>query len=210
VGKGLHGVPDAPSILSFGVRLILASRSPRRADLLRAAGFVFDIALVDVDERVLAGEPPSRYVRRLAAEKSAAAQRAMRADGGQEPAVVLGADTAVVVDGEVLGKPADAADAAAMLRRLSGRRHEVLTGMSLRAGAYEVGRVDTTVVEFSTLEAEAIAWYVASGEGIDKAGGYAIQGLAARFIPRIVGSYTNVVGLPVASVAELLRDIPAG
>ena len=109
----------------------------------------------------------------------------------------------MVVDGEILGKPRDDEEAAEMLRRLSGRRHEVLTGVSLRQGAYEVGRVETTSVVFRALTDEDIAWYVASGEGRDKAGGYAIQGLASRFIPRIEGSYSNVVGLPVACVRRL-------
>ena len=121
--------------------------------------------------------------------------------------IVLGADTAVVVDGDILGKPRDDADAAAMLRRLSGRRHDVLTGISIRHGAYELGRVETTSVVFTALTDEDVAWYVASGEGRDKAGAYAIQGLASRFIPRIDGSYSNVVGLPVACVTELLREI---
>jgi nucleoside triphosphate pyrophosphatase len=202
------------------VRLILASASPRRAELLRAAGFDFDIIVTDVDESIRAGESPRQYVRRLAAEKSAAVGRVSGLsrtdsppDGGRhererhEPAIILGADTTVVIDDEILAKPADDADAAAMLRRLSGRRHEVLTGVSLRRGGYEIGRVETSAVEFMTLTAEDIAWYVASGEGRDKAGAYAIQGLASRFIPRIDGSYSNVVGLPVACVFELLREI---
>ena len=121
--------------------------------------------------------------------------------------IILGADTAVVVDDDILGKPRDDEDAAAMLRRLSGRRHDVMTGISLRSGAYEVGRVEITSVEFARLTEDDIEWYVRSGEGRDKAGAYAIQGLASRFIPRIEGSYSNVVGLPVACVAELLREI---
>ena len=120
--------------------------------------------------------------------------------------VVLGADTAVIVDGEILGKPRDARDGADMLRKLSGRAHEVLTGISLRTSAGEWGRVETTSVYMTALTADDIAWYVASGEGRDKAGGYAVQGLASRFIPRIDGSYSNVVGLPVAAVADLLRE----
>lgn len=124
-----------------------------------------------------------------------------------EDVVVLGADTAVVLDGEILGKPRDDEDAAAMLRRLSGKPHEVLTGISLRQGAYEVGRVETTIVHFTVLPEADVLWYVASGEGRDKAGAYAIQGLASRFIPRIEGSHSNVVGLPVACVAELLTEI---
>jgi len=216
------------------VRLILASASPRRAELLRAAGYEFEIIVADVDERAREGETPDAYVRRLAAEKSAAVQAALKgcatsdaaksidaAGDGARAAVlvgqpfraadviILGADTTVVVDGEILGKPRDDDEAAAMLRRLAGRRHEVLTGVSIRYGAHEVGRVESTAVWFSVLTKEDIAWYVASGEGRDKAGAYAIQGLASRFIPRIEGSYANVVGLPVAAVADLLRSVLA-
>jgi len=185
------------------VRIILASASPRRAELLRAAGFDFETAIVDIDETRRPDERPSIYVRRLAAEKSA---RAM-ADLHAQTAVVLGADTTVVVDDEILGKPRDDDESAAMLRRLSGRRHEVMTGVSLRLGAFEIGRVETTAVYFARLEEVDVAWYVKSGEGRDKAGAYAIQGFASRFIPRIEGSYANVVGLPVAAVAELLKEI---
>lgn len=188
------------------MRLILASASPRRAELLRAAGFDFEVVVATVDESIREGELPSAYVRRLAAEKSACAQRYV-ASGSLTALVVLGADTAVVVDGEILGKPTDDAEAARMLRRLSGRRHEVLTGVSLRRGALEVGAVDVTAVEFSPLTDEEVAWYVASGEGRDKAGAYGIQGLASRFVPRIDGSYSNVVGLPLECVRELLRAI---
>lgn len=186
------------------MRLILASASPRRAELLRAAGYEFEIVVAAVDERARDGETPAEYVRRLAAEKSAAAQSYVR-----QHAIILGADTTVVVDGEILGKPRDDDEAAAMLRRLAGRRHQVLTGVSIRHGAHEVGRVESTAVWFSVLTKEDIAWYVASGEGRDKAGAYAIQGLASRFIPRIEGSHANVVGLPVAAVAELLRSVLA-
>ena len=199
------------------MRLILASASPRRAELLRAAGYEFDIVVGDVDESVRDGEPPALYVRRLAADKSAAAIRrvvsAMRssdgpAEGGHSgELIVLGADTTVVVDGEILAKPRDAADAAAMMRRIAGRVHEVLTGVSLRRGGFEVGRVETTRVHVAPLTDGDIAWYVATGEGRDKAGAYAIQGFASRFIPRIEGSYSNVVGLPVAAVRELLTEI---
>jgi len=198
------------------MRLVLASASPRRADLLRAAGYTFDTLAVDLDERVRGGEAPEAYVARLAREKSAAAlQRfAARAQtcGGPERAalhevVILGADTTVVVDGEILGKPAGDHENVAMLQKLSGRRHQVLTGISLRTASGEWGRVETTSVYMVDLLAEDIAWYVASGEGRDKAGGYAVQGLASRFIPRIDGSYSNVVGLPVAAVAALLREV---
>lgn len=186
------------------MRLVLASASPRRAELLRAAGFVFDIRPVDVDETPRGDESPERYVRRLAAEKSAAA---VGIDAATDGAVVIGADTAVVIDDAILSKPIDDRDAEAMLRRLSGRRHDVLTGVSVRTGPQEVGRVETTGVHFAALDAADLAWYVASGEGRDKAGAYAIQGLASRFIPRIEGSYSNVVGLPVSAVFELLREL---
>ena len=204
------------------MRLILASASPRRAELLRAAGYEFDVVVADVDESIRNGESPSAYVRRLAAAKSAAALGSdldfretetvhelspKRENRDLTPTIVLGADTTVVVDDEILAKPRDEADAAAMLRRLSGRRHEVLTGVSLRRGAYEVGRVESTSVYVAELTDEEIAWYVATGEGRDKAGAYAIQGFASRFIPRVEGSYSNVVGLPVACVRELLTEI---
>lgn len=202
------------------MHLILASASPRRAELLRAAGYEFEAIPVDVDETPRDGEPPAVYVRRLAADKSARAHshvvsgfRRTNADGppegghdGWHDVVVLGADTAVVVDGEILGKPRDDRDAAAMLLRLSGRRHEVLTGVSLRRGAHELGRVEMTAVHVAPLSADDIAWHVASGEGRDKAGAYAIQGRASRFITSIDGSYSNVVGLPVACVHQLLRE----
>ena len=184
------------------MRLILASASPRRAALLLAAGVPFETMIAGIDEAIRSGETPSAYVRRLASEKAAAAMNVV----GDPKAVCLGADTAVVVDGDILGKPRDEADAAAMLRRLSGRRHEVMTGISLRGADVEIVRVETTAVFFSPLSDEDVAWYVASGEGRDKAGAYAIQGLASRFIPRIEGSYTNVVGLPVESVARALTE----
>lgn len=179
------------------MRLVLASASPRRADLLRAAGFDFTINAADVDERVRRGEPPAAYVRRLAQDKSAAVVA--------PELVVLAADTAVVIDGSILGKPRDDADAREMLRQLSGRWHEVITGVSLRTSSAEIGDVATTRVQFAALSATDIAWHVTSGDGRDKAGAYAIQGLASRFIPRIEGSYANVVGLPIALVEGLLK-----
>ena len=199
------------------MRLVLASGSPRRAELLRAAGFVFETVVTDVDEAIRAGESATAYVCRLAAEKSAAALAALRAcattavaqAGSPAEVVIIGADTAVVVDGAIFGKPRDADDAAQMLRQLSGRRHEVITGVSLRQGPHEVGRVEITTVHFAVLSDDDVGWYVASGEGRDKAGAYAIQGLGSRFIPRIEGSYSNVVGLPVACVVELLVSLLA-
>ena len=185
------------------MRLVLASASPRRAELLRAAGFTFDVMPAEIDEGVRDNEAAQDYVRRLAAEKSAAVWSQLSDSGS----IVLGADTAVVVDGEILGKPRDDRDAAAMLERLSGRRHEVVTGISLRSQAGERGLIETTSVYMMELRGEDLAWYVASGEGRDKAGAYGIQGLASRFIPRIEGSYTNVVGLPVAAVSWLLSEL---
>ena len=201
--------------MNQSMRLVLASASPRRAELLRAAGYTFDTLAVDLDERVKPGETPDVYVARLAREKSAAAMQRILARaqscgaperGAPHDVVVLGADTTVVVDGEILGKPTDDGDAASMLKKLSGRAHEVLTGISLRTAAGEWGRVEQTRVYMTELTADDIAWYVASGEGRDKAGGYAVQGLASRFIPRLEGSYSNVVGLPVALVTAVLRE----
>jgi septum formation protein len=169
---------------------------------LRAAGFEFDVCPVDVDERVRDGESPERYVLRLASEKS---RRAHHVD--EPDRFTLGADTAVVVDAAILGKPADDVDAERMLRQLSGRTHEVLTGISVRSGDRELTHVERTTVLFAPLSNQDIQWHVQSGEGADKAGAYAIQGLASRFIPRIEGSYTNVVGLPVPAVAELINDL---
>jgi septum formation protein len=207
------------------MRLVLASASPRRAELLTAAGFSFETHVVDLDER-RRDESPADYVRRLAREKAArafgefgpakAGHYVRQADGiasgvvsgfsrTLDDLVVLGADTAVVVDDEVLGKPRDDADARAMLRRLSGRSHEVMTGVSLKSQELEVGSAAATTVWFADLTEAVVDWYVSTGEGRDKAGAYAIQGLASRFIPRIDGSYSNVVGLPVALVAALIQ-----
>jgi septum formation protein len=201
------------------MRLILASASPRRAELLRSAGYSFEVVVADVDESIRAGESPSGYVRRLAADKSAAAMVRVMADlkvcstlhAGFSPAdvIVLGADTTVVADGAILGKPLDEEDGRRMLQRLSGATHQVLTGVSLRQGSYEVGRVETSSVTFRALTDEDIAWYLASGEWRGKAGGYAIQGFASRFIPSMAGSYSNVVGLPLACVDELMRSLLA-
>jgi septum formation protein len=181
-------------------RFLLASASPRRRELLLAAGYDFDVAVADVDETLQDGEPPAAYVARVARAKASVVAR-------QHPSrMVLGADTTVVVDDEVLGKPADAADAARMLRRLSGREHHVLTAValiSIDGVCHEA--IEATAVHMAALSDEDIAWYVSSAEPMDKAGAYAIQGLASRFIPRIEGSYSNVVGLPIAAVAALFR-----
>jgi septum formation protein len=188
------------------MRLILASASPRRAELLKAAGFEFEVRVTNVDESPRAGEPPREYVLRVARDKASAAQCPDEA-GRDDRRVILAADTTVVVDGEILGKPIDDDDSRRMLSRLSGRAHEVLTGVSLRDGTTERSSVESTAVWFKPLTDQEIAWYVASGEGRDKAGAYAIQGLGSRFIPRIDGSYSNVVGLPVATVQQLLIEL---
>lgn len=183
------------------MRLILASASPRRRELLEAAGYQVVVDPVDVDERQWPGESAESYVARVARDKA-------RAGLSRHPGtIVIGADTSVVIDGDVLGKPVDDADAARMLRRLSGRRHEVLTGVSMVTAGGEANRTERTEVWMSAMTADDIAWYVASGEPRDKAGAYAIQGLASRFIPRIDGSYSNVVGLPIATVREMLDDL---
>jgi septum formation protein len=188
--------------------LILASASPRRADLLRAAGITFEVRAANVDETPRQGEQPGAYVERLAVEKASAVAAA-------EPDVpVLAADTAVVVDGHILGKPTDALDAAHMLRQLSGRRHEVMTGVCLLTRLGEARSADraprvsvsTTGVWFAVLDPDEVAWYVATGEPMDKAGGYAIQGYASRFVTAIEGSYSNVVGLPVDLVYRLCSE----
>ena len=182
--------------------LILASASPRRADLLGAAGIPAEIRPADVDESIRPGETPEAYACRVAREKAVAisAHSAGRA--------VLAADTVVVVDGLILGKPADHEDARRMLRLLSGRRHAVITAVALvgSAGAADVSvdtRIETTTVEFAALSDAEIEWYIATREPMDKAGGYAIQGLASRFVTRVEGSYSNVVGLPISLVYQM-------
>jgi septum formation protein len=181
--------------------LLLASASPRRAELLRAAGFEFDVQPAHVDESIHAGETPEQYVRRVADAKA----RAVLDDAGNR--VVLAADTTVVVDDHILGKPLDGADASRMLRLLSGRRHQVLTAVTVARDVRVRTRVAVTDVEFAPLSDDEIAWYIASGEPFDKAGAYAVQGLASRFVVRIEGSHSNVVGLPVAFVYAMLREL---
>jgi septum formation protein len=182
--------------------IILASGSPRRAELLRAAGIAFEASPPAVDESLRADESPEQYVRRLAVDK---AETGARRHPGR---VVLGADTTVVFDGEVLGKPVDGADAARMLRTLSGRTHQVITGVAVAGPAGTLEAAAFTEVAIRALTDEEIAQYIASGEPMDKAGAYAIQGRAAAFVTRVDGSYTNVVGLPVALVCRLLMGYP--
>jgi septum formation protein len=177
--------------------LVLASQSPRRAEILRQAGIPFVVRAAPVDETPIAGEAPEDYVRRLAEAKA----RAVPAGPSE---IVLGADTTVVVDGEILAKPVDADDARRMLTLLSGRRHEVMTGICFRRGeGHGVELIvdhAVTAVWFAPMSAREIDDYVASGEPMDKAGAYAVQGAASIFIPRIEGCYYNVMGLPIALV----------
>jgi len=184
------------------MRLILASASPRRAELLTLAGYRFEVLSADIDERVRPGEAAEDYVQRLATEKARAVLDRTTEQG--DDVLVLGADTTVVVENEILGKPEDDQDSARMVRLLAGRPHRVLTGVSLCSRLLQLDAVEETLVFFRPMTEQEVAWYVASGEGRDKAGAYAIQGLASRFIPRIDGSHSNVVGLPVAVVAELV------
>jgi septum formation protein len=180
--------------------LVLASASPRRRELLTQAGFSFTVHPAQIPEDPLPEEDPIAYVTRLALEKAQAVFKELGGTGVQ----VLGADTTVIVDHHILGKPEDAADAARMLRLLSGRAHRVATGVALVTERSSEATVEVTEVYFQPLRDEEIAGYVATGEPMDKAGAYAIQGRAARWIPRIEGCYFNVVGLPIALVAALL------
>ena len=179
--------------------IVLASASPRRAELLRAAGFSFVVDAVDIDESMLPGETPEAHVRRLARAKA-------QAGAARHPhETVLAADTVVAVDGRILGKPRDAVDATAMLTALSGRVHYVYTAVAVAEDGAVRDEVDVSAVTFARMAPGDIAAYVASGEPHDKAGAYAIQGWAARFILRLEGSYSGVVGLPVAVVHRLLK-----
>jgi septum formation protein len=193
--------------------LVLASASPRRQELLRTAGISFTVQPADIDESPLPDEHPVAYVERLAREKALAVWATRPND------LVLGADTTVVVNGMMLAKPADAEDAARMLRLLSGRTHQVITGVCLVGPPTEKDQQnlrtenceqrtasETTLVTFTKLSDSDIREYIATGEPMDKAGAYAIQGIASRWIPRIEGDYSNVVGLPVAMVYRMLRE----
>jgi septum formation protein len=232
-----------------GFRLVLASGSPRRRELLAQAGYAFEVQAADVDESLRAGERPDAYVRRLAEEKAravlervmspthrdeaamngareiggsmeegplvlpthrdeAAMNGAREIGGSMEEGrpVVLGADTTVVCDGEILAKPEDAADAMRMLRMLSGRTHEVLTGVAVATRAGVVSAVESTSVTFSAIPQAELERYCATQEPMDKAGAYGIQGYAARWIPRIDGDYFNVMGLPIARVVGMIME----
>ncbi len=181
--------------------LVLASASPRRQELLRNAGIAFEVQPAHIVEVPLAGETAKGCAERLAREKALAVASQRPRD------VVLGADTVVTTDNQLLGKPSDAADAKRMLRLLSGREHQVITGVCLAFDGHISVASETTQVTVNELTEKEIADYVASGEPMDKAGAYAIQGIASRWIPRIEGDYFNVVGLPVALVFRMLREM---
>ncbi|MBS1800057.1 MAG: septum formation inhibitor Maf [Acidobacteria bacterium] len=191
--------------------LILASSSPRRHELLKQAGFDFTVEAADIDERIQPGETPAKYVQRLAVEKAQAVyDRARHEEDSGEPLLVLGADTTVVSDGEILGKPADQVDARRMLQRLAGRTHQVLTGIAVVSSRGVVSEVEITQVFFDLIDEQELLRYLASGEPMDKAGAYGIQGYAARWIPRIEGCYFNVMGLPLARTIALIAKAGEG
>jgi septum formation protein len=182
------------------VRLVLASQSPRRRELLERAGFCFEVRVSGVPEEVRAGESPLDYVLRLSRAKA----EAVPMNNGE---IVLGADTVVVLDEHILEKPVDAADAERMIRLLRGREHSVITGICLRSHRRTLQDAAETVVRFTELTDDEIHTYVASGEPMDKAGGYGIQGRASKFIERIDGCYFNVVGLPVSLICRRLQEL---
>lgn len=186
-------------------RLILASASPRRHELLKGIGLSFEIMPSDVDETFQGGEAPRDHVLRLCREKTMAVARL------RPEAFVLGADTVVVLDGDVLGKPNSPAEAKVMLERLSGRFHEVFTGFCIinRERGVEISRLVESDVLFREIAADEIEWYTQSAEPYDKAGAYAVQGMGAMFIKEIRGSYTNVMGLPLCEVVDALKFVKA-
>jgi septum formation protein len=191
--------------------LILASSSPRRRQLLEQIGLSFTVESADLEVQLQPGETPAKYVQRLALEKAQAVwERRRNDDDSADPVIVLGADTAVVLDGEVLGKPVDQADARRMLQLLSGRTHQVLTGIAAVSRRGMVSEVEITQVFFDLIEEPELVHYLMSSEPLDKAGAYGIQGYAARWIPRIEGCYFNVMGLPLARTIALLARAQEG
>ena len=192
-----------------GAMLVLASASPRRRQLLEQLALRFDVQPADIDETPRPGEDPQRYVRRVADTKAATVS-ARLAHASPERAVVLAADTTVDVDGDILGKPADAMEAAAMLRRLSGRAHLVHTAVSVdtvdrEAAANVSSFVVSTTVRLAELSEAAISWYVSTGEAFDKAGAYAVQGVAGAFVESVDGSFSGIVGLPLVETIDALQ-----
>ena len=182
--------------------LYLASKSPRRAELLARLGVDFGVLDLDIPEQRQPGEPAEEYVRRVAREKAGAGLLTVMA---VPHAIVLGADTEVILDDEVFGKPRDAEDAAAMLRRLSGRTHHAVTAVSLVSAGREAQAVSVSEVSFAELAEEEIAAYLATGQAEGKAGAYAIQGAAERFVRHLSGSYSGVMGLPLHETSQLLK-----
>jgi septum formation protein len=204
MGSPVAGRARTPTDMSEGPDLVLASASPRRRDLLESVGLVLTIRPAEIDESPLPGERPGDYVRRIARGKCDKVADALLAEAG-DPLPVLGADTTVILDDEILGKPADGHEARAMLARLAGRRHEVTTACRIRYGARAVERAVTTQVSMRSLRPAELDAYVASQEWRGKAGGYALQGIAGAFVTELRGSHTNVIGLPLAEVlADLL------
>ena len=190
--------------------LVLASSSPRRRELLTQAGFSFSVRPAHINEDPLPDEDPIAYVTRLAREKAEAVFRDLSSKESAPPqVVVVGADTTVTLDNHILGKPSDPSDAARMLRLLSGRTHRVITGVAVVTATRTEVAAEVTGVTFLTLSDKEIESYIATGEPMDKAGAYAIQGRAARWIPRIEGCYFNVVGLPISLVSCLLETVYA-
>ena len=189
--------------------LVLASASPRRRELLIQAGFSFTVRPAHIPEDPFPNEDPIAYVTRLAREKAQAVFHDLLSEESAPPQVVVGADTTVTLDNHILGKPSDPSDAARMLRLLSGRTHRVITGVAVVTADFTEVAAEVTAVRFLTLSEEEIAAYVATGEPMDKAGAYAIQGLASKFVERIEGDYFNVMGLPVALVYRRLREVPS-
>ena len=185
------------------LRLVLASASPRRRELLTQAGYVFEVQPAHVNEDLRPDEDAIAYVVRLARDKA----QAVFASASDPDTIVLGADTTVTLDNHILAKPEDPSDAARMLRMLSGRTHRVITGVAIATAKGVEVAAEVTGVQFRTLSDEEIAAYVASGEPMDKAGAYGIQGLAAKWIPRVEGCYFNVVGLPLALVSSMLESL---
>lgn len=191
--------------------IILASSSPRRRELLKQAGFDFTVESADIDEDSQSGEAPAKYVQRLAVEKAQAVwDRHKAEDDSADPIIVLGADTTVVLDGEILGKPANQAEARHMLEKLAGRTHQVMTGVAAITRNTVVSDVEITQVFFDLINEDELAHYLATGEPLDKAGAYGIQGYAARWIPRVEGCYFNVMGLPISRTIALLAKAQEG
>ncbi|MFW2438312.1 MAG: Maf family protein [Arenicellales bacterium] len=191
-----------------GIDLILASASPRRRELLKQIGIKFEvISHLDVDETLKSSETPDQYVSRLAEEKARAGYAIVYNDSENCKIPVLGADTCIALDGEILGKPADREDGIAMLQRLSGRSHQVLTALCLYDGQLAHETLSRSTVSFKVIELHEIEQYWDTGEPADKAGAYAIQGAAARFVVDLHGSYSGVVGLPLYELSELLAEV---